>query len=146
MRCNLNKLSAIALSLAAFGCATPYQGGTNSLTGGFHEKPAAGKLERITFFGNGYIDAKTVEIYTLYRCAEVAKSRNKSHFFIYENLIHAAQGRPSELPTIGVVGNKPAGVAFVIYLDHPEPGAKETQKVLSELGPTIKKSQPEAKS
>lgn len=146
MRRNLNNLYVIALSLAAFGCATPYQSGTYSLTGGFQEKPGAGKLERITFFGNGYTDARTVENYTLYRCAEVAKSRNKSHFFIYGNLVHAAQGRPSESPTIGVVGNKPAGFAFVIFLDHAEPGAKETEKVLSELGPDIKKSQLEAKS
>nr|WP_315480446.1 hypothetical protein [uncultured Rhodoferax sp.] len=117
-----------------------------SLTGGFYETPGAGKMEKITFGGNGYIAPKTVEQYTLYRCAEVARAKNKRHFLIYGTLVDAARKMPADMPTIGMVGGKPTGFAFVLFLDAPEPGSKETEKVLQELAAVVKPSPAPKKS
>lgn len=146
MRCDLKRLTIVGLCTAVCACATPYQSIAHSYTGGFLDGLRVGKLEKISFYGNGYIDATTVGTYTLYRCAEVAKSKGKPYFLLYENLYRASLAWPSESPTIGVVGSKPAGIAFVLFLDHPAPGAKETQKVLMELGPAINKAPAEVKS
>jgi len=140
------KLFATVLALTAAGCATPYQSGTFSLTGGFYESVGPGRLEKIAFSGNGFINADTVEQYTLYRCAEAAKSRNKSHFLIFDSLIQASIGKPSERPNVGSVGGKPTGFAFVLFLDGPQPGARETDKVLRELEAVVKQNQTEPKS
>jgi hypothetical protein len=143
----MTKLFALVLVLLTAGCATPYQsGGGLSLSGGFVQAPDVGKMEKIAFFGNGFISPKTVEQYTMYRCAEVAKSRNKPHFIVYATLIDAAKNMPSEKPTVGVVGGKPAGFAFVLFLDAPEAGSKETEQVLLELGSVVKQSPTSAKT
>jgi hypothetical protein len=143
----MKKLLALMIVLLTAGCGTPYQSaGGLSMTGGFYESPGAGKMEKIEFSGNGFITPKTVEQYTLYRCAEVAKSKNKSHFIIYGSLIDAAQKYYAESPTVGMVGGKPTGFAFVLFLDAPEVGSKETEKVLSELESVVKQKPAAAKS
>jgi hypothetical protein len=143
----MKKLWALIPVVLMAGCATPYQDvGGFSLTGGFYETPGAGKMEKITFGGNGYIAPKTVEQYTLYRCAEVARSKNKNHFLIYGTLVDAARKMPADMPTIGMVGGKPTGFAFVLFLDAPEPGSKETEKVLLELAAVVKPSPAPKKS
>jgi hypothetical protein len=100
-------------------------------------------LEKISFTGNGYIQAATVQQYALYRTAEVAKQKNKPYFLIYDTLASASLSRPSELPTIGNVGGKPVAFAFVLFLDAPQSGAKDTAQTLKDVGEVIKKDQPQ---
>lgn len=142
----MRKLLAAFVALVLAGCATPYQSGTYSFTGGFYQSPEVGHLEKIAFSGNGFISPQKIEQYTLYRCAEVAKSKNKSHFMLYGSLIEASVGKSADRPTVGSVGGKPTGFAFVLFLDTVEPGSKETDVVLKELEPVIKASQPADKS
>lgn len=123
-------LILILTSLLA-GCATGYQ--SAGLTGGYKQIPGPGKLDKVFFFGNGYITANTVKDYALYRVAEVAQSKNKPHFVIYQTLVGAARDIAATGALVGVVDNKPVAYAFVLYLDAPRQGSMETAAVLKQL-------------
>jgi hypothetical protein len=124
-------ISMAMLGIALSGCATQYQ--SSGLTGGHYEMAGPGKLEMVNFSGNGFIASDTVRKYALYRCAEVAKKKGKAHFVIYDSLNAAAVDRPTQLPRVGAVGNKPTAFAFMLVLDAPRSGSQETQAVLDEL-------------
>jgi hypothetical protein len=127
---------ALALALvAAFGCATPYQNGANSLVGGFTEIRGPGRLVKIRFDANGYTKPDTVESYVLRRCAEWAQANRKPHFMIFGSLTAAVTDKPSYYPTVGVVDGKPSGFAFLLVLDEPLPGSQQTARVLAEQAP-----------
>lgn len=129
----------VALMLGA--CATPYQENTAlAYTGGYSDAPGPGHLEYVVFNGNGFVKPSTIQKYTLYRCAELAKLKHKAYFAIYSNLTEAALETPSAMPMIGSVGKKPVGSAYVLFLDKHIPGAKKTTKVLTTLKPFIEKS------
>lgn len=125
--------SFFLLSLAGLlaACATGYQ--SAGLTGGYQQIPGPGKLDKVFFFGNGYITANTVKDYALYRVAEVAQSKNKPHFVIYQTLVGAARDMAASEALVGVVDNKPVAYAFVLYLDAPRQGSMETAAVLKQL-------------
>lgn len=129
-------LMLITVSVA--GCATAYQSGSFSLTGGHYQSSGPGSLEKVSFAGNGFIDSRTVQLFALYRCAEIAKEKNKPYFFIFDGLIAASIPKPSDMPSVGFVDGKPGAFAFMLMLDDPRAGAKETSKVLSELEAVVK--------
>lgn len=133
---NMKRWLATLVACAAMtGCATQYQ--SSGWTGGHQESAAPGKLAKVNFDGNGYIAADTVQKYALYRCAELARSQGKPHFVIYDSLLSAAFDRPSSLPRVGTVGNKPSAFAFMLVLDQPRAGSKETQSVLDQLDSVV---------
>ncbi len=131
----------IALSIFLAGCATPYQTGDSSVTGGHFNKPITPKLEKIIFSANGYTDKMQAVEYALFRCAEFAQERNKPYFFLYPSLTAAALHRPSELPNLGVVGAHPTAFAYVQLLDKYEFGAIETEKVMQRLHAALQGSE-----
>lgn len=133
-------LTSLLAGFALCGCATQYQ--SSGLTGGHYESAAPGKLQKVNFSGNGFIAPDTVQKYALYRCAEVAKKSGKSHFVIYDSLLAAAIDRPASMPRVGSVGNKPMAYAFMLLVDAPRSGSKETQAVLDELDPVVNPPKP----
>lgn len=128
----------VLFAASATGCATAYQSGSFSLTGGHYQSSGPGALEKVTFSGNGFIDSTKVQQFALYRCAEIAKEKNKPYFLIFDSLIAASIPKPSDMPNVGIVGGKPVAFAFMLLLDGPRVGAKETRKVLSELEAVVK--------
>ena len=136
-------LLIFALALLA-GCATGYQGA--GLTGGHFQRHGPGPLEKITFSGNGFVDAVTIQKYALYRCAEATKEKGKKYFVIYDTLVAASMDKAASLPNIGSIGNKPIAFAFVLMLDAPRDGAMETGKVLKELDAFVKQKNSQLKS
>jgi len=122
----------LILSLLTFlqACATGYQSGEWSYTGGFYESEAPGKLIKITFAGNGYIDSDTAEAYTLYRCAEYTKEQGGSHFVVYKSLFDAAQDKRSLNIALGSIGGKPSNFAYILLRNEPEEGALEASKIM----------------
>ena len=136
-------VTTLVAGIALSGCATQYQ--STGLTGGHHESAAPGKLQKVNFSGNGFIAADTVQKYALYRCAEVAQKSRKPHFVIYDSLVAAALDRPASMPRVGSVGNKPMAYAFMLVLDAPRSGSKETQAVLDELHPVVHPPKPAGK-
>lgn len=132
--------TTLVAGIALSGCATQYQ--SSGLTGGHYETAAPGKLQKVNFSGNGFIAPDLVQKYALYRCAEVAKKSGKAHFVIYDSLVAAAVDRPATMPRVGSVGNKPMAYAFMLFVDQPRSGSKETQAVLDELHAVVHPPKP----
>jgi hypothetical protein len=61
-------ITAMALGLAS--CATPYA--DQGLLGGADVKELRPDVYRVKFQGNGYTSRESVQVYWLYRCAELA--------------------------------------------------------------------------
>jgi hypothetical protein len=61
-------IAAIAASLAS--CATPYT--EQGLIGGFDVKELRPDVYRVSFQGNGFTTRESVQVYWLYRCAQLA--------------------------------------------------------------------------
>jgi len=132
---SLRALSGCAAALLLSACATPYQ--SAGLTGGHVEQKGPSRLELVTFAANGFTAADIAQQYALYRCAEVAKTRNKPFFLMYSSLLAAAYEQPSTVPRVGMAQNKPVATAFILLLDGPRRGAHNTQDVLDDLAKVI---------
>lgn len=73
---------ASALALAACGKPTPYQPVTDGH--GYSELPLEGGRYRVTFSGNNQTPLETVEIYLLFRAAEVTLEQGYDYFIVAE--------------------------------------------------------------
>jgi hypothetical protein len=136
-------LSAILMATGLAACSTTYS--PPGTAGGPTPVSGPGPLDRVGFEGNIYTPADTVQKFALYRCAELARSRGKSHFLLYDSLVNAAMEHPSPLPRVGTVGSKPSASAFMLALDTPRTGSRATQAVLDELAPFVHASHPTAR-
>ena len=128
------------LLVALAGCGTPYK--SVGVAGGHMVSPAPGKLEQVSFSGNGFSNAEKIQKYALYRCAEHAQTKGKMHFVIYESLVDAVLDRPADLPRVGSLGPFPRAVAFILLLDEPRYGSKQTRLVIKDLEPLINVQSP----
>lgn len=133
-------ISIIVSILILTGCATSYQSGAFSFTGGYYEVPVNEKLTKVVFSGNGYIENETASQYTLFRCAELASKQNKPYFYIYENLVFASFGRASKTVSNGSIGGKPVTYTYVRFIDAEAEGAISTKEILEQLEASKKKS------
>ncbi len=75
-------LAAVAVSLAS--CATPYA--QSGLTGGFDVQELRPDVFRVSFQGNGYTSRETVQVYWLYRCAQLALEKGFTGFEILSDM------------------------------------------------------------
>lgn len=132
----------LAACLVLPGCATSYGNGSFSLTGGYEQARVNARLTKVNFVANGYSDAETVQMFALYRCAELARDAGKPYFTIYASLTSAALNRPSGMPLVGSLGNKPSASAYLAMEDGPRPGAKEVAAVLAEYRAKVEEYTP----
>lgn len=70
--------AVIAIATIAGGCATAYQ--SSGFTGGYKDAKLDENTYRVSFQGNGMTSRETVEIYGLYRCAELTVERGFDYF------------------------------------------------------------------
>lgn len=110
------------------GCATGY--GKNSIFGGYWHKEGPGELVEIGFNGNGYTKEEKVELYLLFRSAEIAKERGKPWFSIYPTIGHAIVDEPLTEANANSLGGKPFGKVYTLLHDAQVPGALNTDDVL----------------
>jgi hypothetical protein len=75
-------IGAMALSLAS--CATPYA--DQGLLGGADVKELRPDVYRVKFQGNGYTSRESVQVYWLYRCAQLALEKGFSGFEILSDM------------------------------------------------------------
>ncbi len=75
-------LLALALTLTACSKPTPYQPVTDGH--GYTELPLEGGRYRVTFSGNNQTPRETVEIYLLFRAAEVTLEQGHDYFIVAE--------------------------------------------------------------
>jgi len=132
----MKKIFILILLYTISGCATQYQSGQFSLTGGHTNYPVTGKLEKIIFSANGFTDQTTAQKYALFRSAEYAKENNKPYFIMYPRLIHAALDRKTQAATIGSVDNKPTAFCYITLLDDYQHGAIVTKQIIDQINKT----------
>lgn len=75
-------VAAVAVGLAS--CATPYA--QQGLTGGFDVQELRPDVFRVSFQGNGYTTRETVQVYWLYRCAQLAIEKGFNGFEILSDM------------------------------------------------------------
>ena len=75
-------VAAVAVSLAS--CATPYA--QQGFTGGFDVQELRPDVFRVSFQGNGYTSRETVQVYWLYRCAQLALEKGFNGFEILSDM------------------------------------------------------------
>lgn len=114
-------------------CATPYQDGRFSITGGYFEQPVNSHLTKVAFYANGFTSVTMAVRFAKFRCAEIADKNKKPYFLMYPSLDSAANRRSSLFPAEGSIGGKPAAIAFLALSDEKVPGAIETSAVMTEL-------------
>jgi hypothetical protein len=128
------------------GCATGYHDASNPIlgfTGGYWDQKGPGKLLKIGFSGNGFINREKVGVYLLYRCAEVAQREGGNYFAMYTSLPSAILDRRSSERSVATIGGKPATYAYILLLDQDSPGALSAADVITRLKPEV---DPETKS
>jgi hypothetical protein len=132
----MRKVLTMALAMALGGCATGY--GKTGLTGGYWDRPGPGELVEVGFDGNGYIKPEKVEVYLLYRSAEIARQRGKPYFRIYQRLGYAILDRPMAKADSTALGGKPFGKVYMLLEDGPVPGALATDEILTRYAAEVK--------
>ena len=92
-------LSALILTLLT-ACAkpTPYQAADDHGGRGYSEREIAKDQYRIGFDGNGVTTRKTVDLYLLYRAAEITKDRGFDYFIV--------GGRKEFIDPLGLAGRQ----------------------------------------
>jgi hypothetical protein len=87
----LRGLILVAAAATLVSCATPYQ--PQGFTGGSDVKELRPDVYRVSFGGNGYTSRESVQVYWLYRCAELAIEKGFAGFEILSNM-QFVKGRP----------------------------------------------------
>lgn len=118
------------------GCATPYA--KNSLFGGYWDKAGPGELIEVGFNGNGYIRSDRVQVYLLYRSAEIAKSRGKPFLSVYPSIAAAIQDKPVTEASASSLAGKPFGKVFVLLHDNEVDGALQSEEVLNKYASEVR--------
>ena len=84
-------VAAVAVGLAS--CATPYA--QQGLTGGFDVQELRPDVFRVSFQGNGYTTRETVQVYWLYRCAQLAIEKGFNGFEILSDMQFSMRWPPA---------------------------------------------------
>ena len=74
---------AVALAFTLCACATKYQ--PVGFEGGYSEWQVDANTFQVSFNGNGYTERETVEMYLLFRCAELTASNGFDYFLILDS-------------------------------------------------------------
>lgn len=82
------------MAVVLVSCATPYQ--QSGITGGFDVKELRTDVFRVSFQGNGYTTRESVQVYWLYRCAELAIEKGFAGFEILSDMQFVMQRPPMD--------------------------------------------------
>ena len=130
-------LALFAATFILSGCSILNQ--SSLIENDYFQETGPGKLHSVVFAGPDYMSEETVKMFTLYRCAQLAQSRNKPFFILYSTLEDAIRQRPSASARTGSVWGNATGAAFVLLLEGPSPrsGVRDTSATLEELEKAI---------
>jgi hypothetical protein len=85
-------VAAVAVGLAS--CATPYA--QQGITGGFDVQELRPDVFRVSFGGNGFTTKETVQVYWLYRCAQLAIEKGFGGFEILSDMQFSMRRAPED--------------------------------------------------
>jgi hypothetical protein len=146
----------LALILAKLGvslaCTTPYQ--PKGFAGGYTDTRLTEEIYLVEFRGNGYTPRQQVEIYLLYRCAELTREAGYTHFVILDD--DSEVQRSAVLAPGQWKGNSSAGTYYpgqvvpvtryganarikMLREEPEEEFAFEAEELLRNLGPKVKR-------
>jgi len=77
---HLIRTGLVAVLIPLAGCATAYQ--HEKITGGYVDFPLEETTYRVRFKGNNYTSRDKVELFLLYRCAELTEQLGYDHFVL----------------------------------------------------------------
>ena len=83
------KLIAVAFFLFS-ACATPYQ--SRGVTGGYSDVQIDSNTFNVEFRGNGHTPRQQVEMYLLYRCAQITDQNGYDYFIMVDKDTEVKQG------------------------------------------------------
>jgi hypothetical protein len=131
--------AVLLFSLTLAGCATGYNDLKNplSLTGGYWDEPGPGKLVKVGFAGNAFIEREQVERYLVRRAAEVAQRQGASHFLMYSSLPNAIADRPSMGRSVATIGGKPVSYVYILPITEPNSRALAVKDVMDRVAPEV---------
>ncbi len=133
-------LITLVCSIAAIGCATPYQ--PDGLGGGYSDNRIDSDTISVEFRGNGYTSKRKVEMYLLYRCAEVTRDAHYDYFVALNPSTEATQGSFSTPGSFSSVTSFARGAAFTRASYFPSQTINFT--VIEYMGPQINGGSEEA--
>lgn len=128
------------IALATSACETRYR----SLQDNPHKHTvlakavSVGRLTKITFYGNSYLNQEKAQIYALYRSAEYAQLAKKNYFILYPTLYAASKGQYIHMPVVALSGVSPHAYSYVYLSDSYIPGAHKTSDVLQQYRSQLK--------
>jgi len=79
----LVRAGLVAVLIPLAGCATAYQ--RENITGGYSDFPLEKTTYRVRFKGNNYTSRDKVEVFLLYRCAELTDQLGYDHFVLVDH-------------------------------------------------------------
>ncbi len=132
-RITIKSLFAVGIIILFGGCATAYQDGKGTFTGGWYVKQMEGDIYRVVFSGNGYTSRETAQTYWLYRSAELALEKGYDGFKILSHITLTQSidpeiffSKPSSAKTVQYYvpiyideSNKPVIEADIKLVNHP---------------------------
>lgn len=110
-------LPILLATLTVAGCATKYA--PLSGRGGYVELPQGANKMDVSFSGNGMVPPDLMEVYLLYRCAEVAKDAGFDYFIVLSR---------STEPSNEIQATHPQYLRATIEFQKKEPGRGEWYK------------------
>jgi hypothetical protein len=110
------------------GCATRYHSGQYFVTG-YASEEAPGKLLKVVFSANEFTSKQKVEMFTLFRIAQLGKQLNKPYFSMYTTLTDAAENKKTSHPIFKTIFNQYHGYAYVLYKTEMESGDLSVNEV-----------------
>lgn len=123
----------IALTLIG-GCATSYHAYSDfkfiGASDGYWDAKGPGKLFKVGFVGNNYLEKDKLTEYLLYRCAEIAKQEGGSYFLAYDTLPLAVAGKLIKTTSSTTVKFNPSGFLYILPISDNEENALSVERLL----------------
>jgi len=154
--CSVTQLAILLIVLTGVaGCSTPYQ--QRGFRGGYSDNQIGQDTVLISFKGNGYTSRERVQLYLLYRCAEVTQHDGYDYFVVTNGDTEAKTGYVSNYTAttynsgIGSAQTFGAGTATPIrkygtdamikmfkgHKPSDDPNAYDAEETIKYLGPEL---------
>ncbi|WP_339939885.1 hypothetical protein [Undibacterium luofuense] len=135
------KLAGIILLTAAVsGCAQYGAMGTNPIVGGgFVDMDGIGKLHKVYYMSTPFAK-NNISDSMMVRCAEIAKSKNKPYFAMYNNLMDAIRDKKEYEPVVWSHLLMSESEVYILLSENDQSGYFNAEKILQDLGQKVKGS------
>jgi hypothetical protein len=119
----------VAVLIPLAGCATAYQ--HEKITGGYIDFPLEDTTYRVRFKGNNYTSRDKVELFLLYRCAELTEQLGYDHFVL---LSEDTLDISDPLAKAGIFPRNYYATALIrVFRDPDHPAAYDAKEVMRRI-------------